>query len=408
MKKIVGAVLVATMLTGAAMADVGFSYKSSNYFTTAGGNLTYDHAARKDCLGVTMSNDFGGAVVDFDVDGGAMVQDEYYGWLNFTLPVGQLQVTAGKWNGRLVNRVKKDAGNLDGADFEKFKPGILKGKVGSDSDNLTEGKIAVVAAYTLSDVLPGKLMAKVGLVNGKWNPDAKAAVNATNVDSALLKPSKEVEDSDFIFNAGFVGEFSYQQDDLIKAIVSYKTFTKGTNVVGIFVSPLMIKNVDLMAGFTYGGYHEYDSKNTRWNTIKNEWGIDLRAQIKITDDLSITTMNNLSRSYRGDLGETKTNHEMIFWNMVNATYKIADNLKAALTLNTVADRLTTPGTRKDAMANRRNICMTISPALHIQATEKVSVTTSLRFQWDDIDFAHWDVTNNISSLKVPVIVKVSL
>ena len=60
------------------------------------------------------------------------------------------------------------------------------------------------------------------------------------------------------------------------------------------------------------------------------------------------------------------------------------------------------------MADRRNICMTISPALHIQATEKVAVTTSLRFQWDDIDFAHWDTTNNISSLKVPVIVKVSL
>ena len=408
MKKIVGEVLVATMLTGAAMADIGFSYKSSNYFTTTGGNLTYDHAARKDCLGVTLSNDFGGAVVDFDVDSGALVQDEYYGWLNFTLPRGQLQVTAGKWFGRNVNRVKKDAGNLDGADFEKFKPGVLKGKVASDSNNLTENKIAVVAAYTLSDLLPGKLMVKAGLVNSKWNPDAKAAVNATNVDSAIMAASKEVEDSDFIFNAGFVGEVSYAQDDFIKAVVSYKTLTKGSNVVGVFLSPLMFKNVDLMAGFTYGGYHEYDSKNARWNTIKNEWGIDLRAQYKINDDLSITTMNNLSRSYRGDNGTTNTNHEMVFWNMVNATYKIADNLKTSLTLNTVADRLTTPGTRADKMENRRNICMTISPALHIQATEKVSVTTVLRFQWDDIDFAHWDTTNNISSLKVPVIVKVSL
>ena len=108
MKKIVGAVLVATMLTGAAMADIGFSYKSSNYFTSAGGNLNYDHAARKDCLAIKLSNQYGGVVLDVDVKESKLVQDEYYGWLNFSLPVGQLQVTAGVWNGRLVNRVLTD------------------------------------------------------------------------------------------------------------------------------------------------------------------------------------------------------------------------------------------------------------------------------------------------------------
>ena len=392
MKKIVGAVLVATMLTGAAMADIGFSYKSSNYFTSAGGNLNYDHAARKDCLAIKLSNQYGGVVLDVDVKGSKLEQDEYYGWLNFSLPVGQLQVTAGVWNGRLVNRVLTDKGELDGDDFEKFKPGVVKGMSGADSDNLTEGKISVVAAYTLKDVLPGTLMAKLGLVKNTWNPDAAAATSTPTV------AYDKVEDSDFIINAGFVGELMYEQADLVKAVVSYKTYQKGSNTVGVFISPLMFEKVNMMIGGTYAGYHHWDSTTKSWNSIANEWGFDLRLRYKVTDAFSLNTMNNLSRRVSTAEGA----HEVSLWNMLNGTFKMADNIKAGLTLNFFTDTMTTPETR--------TINLTISPSVAIQATEHLSVTTVLRVDWNNLNFAHWDtsVYNQLSGVKVPVIVKFSL
>lgn len=398
MKKIVGAVLVASMVTGAAMADIGFSYKSSNYFTTAGGNLNYDHAARGDCLSVSLSNQYGGAVLDVDVDGGKLVQDEYYGWLNFGLPLGQLQVTAGVWNGRLVNRVRADAGELDDADFEKFKPGVVNGISGYDSDNLTEGNIAVVAAWTLNDVLPGTLMAKLGLVNGPWNPDASSATTTATV------AFDDVEDSDVKFNAGFVGEVMYAQDDLAKIVLSYKTYQKGSNTVGLFVSPLMIDKLSLTGGFTYAAYHHYDTSAKRWLHIRNEWGADLRARYQITDQLSVTTMNNLSRSIRS---ATKGQHELSLWNMVNATFKLNDTVKTGLTLNFFTDKLTTPGTLSDI---QRHIDLTISPSVAIQATERLSVTTALRAQWNNLNFAHWsrEKWNQLEGITVPVLVKFDL
>ena len=263
---------------------------------------------------------------------------------------------------------------------------------GADSDNLTEGKISVVAAYTLKDVLPGTLMAKLGLVKNTWNPDAAAATSTPTV------AYDKVEDSDFIINAGFVGELMYEQADLVKAVVSYKTYQKGSNTVGVFISPLMFEKVNMMIGGTYAGYHHWDSTNKSWNSIANEWGFDLRLRYKVTDAFSLNTMNNLSRRVSTAEGA----HEVSLWNMLNGTFKMADNIKAGLTLNFFTDTMTTPETR--------TINLTISPSVAIQATEHLSVTTVLRVDWNNLNFAHWDtsVYNQLSGVKVPVIVKFSL
>ena len=384
MKKIVGAVLAATMLAGTAMADIGFSYTGSNYFTTSGGNLKYVNDDRTDCLSVTMSNAAGGVVVDFDIDGGSLVEDEYYGWINFTLPFAQLQMTAGAWNGRYVNRVRADAGDLKAADFEKFKPGVINGTTGKDSDNLTGGAVSVVAAFTNQDVLPGTLMGKIGLVKSTYNPDADAAKNASE--------SGDATDGDLAISAGFVGELAYRQDGLVNLNLAIKNLVKNNFSFGLWVSPMMVDKLSLTLGGTVATVKDWDKTAKEWSDLGVEWGIDLRARYKIADGLSVTTMHNLSSAY----SSADDDSTMKLWNMLNATYAIADNLTTGLTLNMVTDNVT-----NNDFADARNISITVSPSLVIQATEKVTVTTALRAEWENVDFAHW--TENLAAVTIPVI-----
>ena len=367
MKKILGAVLAAGLLAGAATADIGFSYKGSNYFTPSSGNLGYNHGLRKDCMSVTFTNAAGGVVVDFDVEDSKLVEDEYYGWLNFGLPVGSLQVTAGRWSGRYVNRIRTDQGDLDGADFELYKPGVINGKTGEDSDNLTlgnKGKVGVVAAWTLADKLPGVLIAKLGLMSSTWNPDA----------------------DDVTVNAGFTGELAYRMDGLVNVNFAARSLEKNNWSFGLWASPLMVDKLQLTVGATVATVNKYDTKEEKWGANKTEWGVDLRARYKVTDALSLTTMNNISSGTALD-GE----NELILWDMLNATFAIADNLTTALTLQSVCRGF-------DSDHTCDGFAFTVSPSLAIHATERVAVTTSLR-----TEFAvnHWTI--NDMKLTVPVI-----
>ena len=380
MKKIVGAVLAAGMLAGVATADIGFSYKGSNYFTSSGGNLKYNHGMRKDCMGVTFTNDAGGIVVDFDVDDSELVQDEYYGWLNFGLPMGQLQVTAGRWSGRYVNRVLADKGDLDTADFEKYKPGVINGTTGSDSDNLTlgnKGKVGVVAAWTLADVIPGALIAKLGLFTSDWNPDAVTA------------------DEDVVVKAGFTGELAYRIEDLINVNLAVRSIDKKNLSFGLWVSPDMVEDLQLTVGGTVAMVNAYNSSKEKWGDTNVEWGVDLRARYRVTDAFSITTMNNISAGY--DSG--KDSNKLILWNMVNLTGVMADRLSTALTVQSVCD-----GFDSDHKAKCDGFDVTISPSLVIQATERARITTSLRTVFSGVDFTNdWEDVIGGVSFTIPVI-----
>ena len=59
----------------------------------------------------------------------------------------------------------------------------------------------------------------------------------------------------------------------------------------------------------------------------------------MTDDLSITMMNNFSSGIctDGTVKNRKGDSIGVLWNMLNATYKIADNLTAAFTLQNYAN-----------------------------------------------------------------------
>lgn len=370
MKKIVAAAVVGLTLAGAAFAEISFSYTGKNYFKSSAGTLDYD--SRTDCMALAISSSSAGVVLDFDTKDGKLVQDEYYGWMNFGLPAGNLQITAGSWNGRYVDRIKGDSGNLDGSDFELYKPGVINGLVGKDSDNLTLGKMAMTAAYTNTDLLPGTLMVKLALVNGSWNPDASSATNA--------KESGAVKNGDLVFSSGFAGEIAFRAEDLINANVAFRYLDKKSFSVATFVSPLMFKNLKATVGFTYGSVNNYaksnsaDGKTAVWANGATEFGIDLRLRYRITEKLAVTTMHNFS-SY-ASLSSDKTNckygdNTMVLWDMINVTYKPEDKITVGYTLNAVFSGL-------DSNHTFTGADLITTPYIRIDATSNVAVTTGAR------------------------------
>ena len=360
MKKIVAAAAAALLLAGAAFAaDISFSYTGSNYFKSSGGNLSYD--SRSDCMSVTLSNATSGVCLDFDTsDGKTLTQDSYYGWLNLGIPTGNLEFTAGVWTSRYVNRVRTDAGDLDSEDFELYKPGVINGSVAKDSDNLTQGKISMVAAYTNDDALPGKLMVKLGLVKSTWNPDATAATTATG--------SGDVTDGDLSLASGFVGEVAYREENLINVNLAVKSHVKNNYSFALFVSPLNLEGIDLTVGGTLGMVKPWNSTAKDWGNSGTEWGADLRARYQYSDNLSLTTMHNISSGY----SSSEDINTMILWDMFNVNYKMDDQVTLGCTLNAVFDNL-------DSDHVFTGVDLATSPYCAIKASERVTVTASMRF-----------------------------
>lgn len=353
MKKIVAAAAAGLILAGAAFADVSFSWKRTNI--VGGTSKALDSVERTDCLGLELSNDIAGVVFDWDIkENGSKATsklelDSYYGWMTFGLPVGNLQVTSGKWNGRYSDRVKSDAGDLDGKYYEAYKLGVIDGVVAADSDNLTEGQMSTVLAYTLADTLPGTLLVKAGIVkcNDKFN-------------------SKSVYGK-YDSQSGFVAEVGYRQEGLINVDVAIKNPSDKVTTIGAFVSPLMVENLRATVGFTMGNYDG-----------DKEFAFDARARYSITEKTAVTGMFNYSsiskeiikkvvNAYTGD-----DVNEM--WTMISVNHVAGDNIRFLATLqNTV----------RDFDADNGYTLTAFTPACEIQISEKALFTAAFDMRWDN-------------------------
>lgn len=350
MKKIVAAAAAGLMLAGAAFADVSFSYTGKAIMGDT--TKSFTKATRNDCLALTLSNDVAGVKCDWDLNGGDKMElDEFYAWMDFALPVGALEITSGKWNGRNVNRVKTEAGDLDGAYYEVYKPGIaIGGAQVADGANLTDGNYASVLAYTLSDVLPGKLMLKAGIVRVGNGKDTK--------DNVYYDPADK---TDVRSHSSFAYEVSYAQDDLIKATVAIKNYSFTTTSYGVYVSPLMVPGLDSMVGFTY-------------LTLDDDgaMGIDARAKYAITEKTSVTGMLNYSTTMLDNSDADVSS----LWTMLSVGYKAGDNIRYVATVNNQV---------KDMDAAAGTACkLSLSPACMIQASEKCNVTVGFDMSWDNV------------------------
>lgn len=423
MKKIIGAALAASLLAGTAFADISFSYKNSNYFTTNSGNLVYDNAKHTDCLGVEISNDLAGVVVDFDIESGALSEDEYYGWMKF----GALKVTAGKWTSRFVNRVKKDGGELDGADFEMYKPGVINPyytTVGVDSDNLTKGKLASVVDYTV-DMGGAKILLK-GAITQPWFTET--VYDSSSFDSRYYvgdTTTAKTRKNTWSIKSGFAFEAAYIMDQ-IAANVAIRNPQSGSYSVAAF-GTYGDDQITLTAGVTAGVMSKVGSaggtagnggiqltSNTpaamtnmtigeASNSGKEmEYAVDFRLRFQLTDKLSFTTMHNISSWVGVDANALTTAsgtqaHKNFtgLWDMVNLTYQADEKVKALITLNSYI---------KDLSADKNMFTkVVLTPALAIQATEHASVTTGLHCEWTDAGDNEEGFT-----AKVPVIFKFAL
>ena len=337
MKKIVAAV-AALLVAGAAFADVSFAWKGSAI--VGGTTKKLDSVTRKDCLSVAVTTDVAGVVYDMDITNtGAMDLDCFYGWLTFALPVGNLQVTSGKWDARNIERVKQDAGELDGKYFEAHKPGVINGSVAKDSANLTgSDNMATVLAYTLTDVLPGTLMAKFGLVSSDYGK--------------------------FDSQAGFVGELYFAMDDMFKATVSIRNPIADAFSVGAFVSPLMLDSLKATVGFSFGSLKVNDE-------TKTEMGIDARARYAITEKVAIDGMFNYSKTAisKGANGEDLTS----MWYLVGANLQATEDIRFVAAFNS---------TITDLSAERGAVVSHFVPAVEFNPSEKAKVTVGFDAAWN--------------------------
>ena len=347
MKKIVAAAAVGLILAGAAFADVSFSWKRTNI--VGGTSKALDNVARADCVALELSNDIAGVVFDWDIeeqakDTSKLSLDSYYGWMTFGLPVGNLQVTSGKWSGRYADRVKSDAGDLDSKYYEAYKLGVIDGVLSADADNLTEGKMATVLAYTLADTLPGTLLVKAGIVNfgadyGKF--DSKS---------------------------GFVAEVGYRQEGLFNVNLALKTPADKKTVFSAFVSPLMVENLRATVGFTMGN-----------NDGDSEFAIDARARYAFTEKTAVTGMFNYS-SISKELGRSDSDKHADddlnkMWTMVSVNHVAGDNIRFLATLqNTVKDF---------AKSGDEKYLTAFTPACEITVSEKAVVTAAFDMRWDN-------------------------
>lgn len=355
MKKIVAAAAAGLILAGTAFADVSFSWKRTNI--VGGTSKALDSVTRSDCLGLELSNDIAGVVFDWDIEEGSsdtskLALDSYYGWMTFGLPVGNLQVTSGKWNGRYSDRVKSDAGDLDPEYYEAYKLGVIDGVIASDSDNLTNGKMSTVLAYTLADTLPGTLLVKAGI---------RACAEPNTDDVATVEYGK------FDSKSGFVAEVGYRQEGLINVDVAIKSPKNKQTIIGAFVSPLMVENLRATVGFTMGNYDG-----------DKEFAFDARARYAITEKTAVTGMFNyssISKEIIKKVVNAYTGDDVnAMWTMISVNHVAGDNIRFLATLqNTV----------RDFDADNGYNLTAFTPACEIQISEKALFTAAFDMRWDN-------------------------
>ncbi|WP_407427468.1 hypothetical protein [Treponema sp.] len=375
MKKIVGAVLAASLLAGSAFAaDLSFDYTGSGIFGST--TKKVNAVERTDCFALNLQTDIAGVHVDWDIEDEKLALDELYGWLTFGLPVGNLQITSGKWNSRYADRVNTDAGDLGGDYFDAHKLGnIIDNTISLDADNLTEGAMSSVLAYTLADALPGTLMTKVGFVSTADN-DAKAT--KTSYHTVTTNPKTPLF-------CGFVGEVAYKQEGLANIDLAIKHLTENQTSAGFYVSPLVSETLEATAGFTYG-----------YNTADvTEVAGDLRARLTITEKVALTGMFNYSQVSIKDVDDPYK----AMWGMLSVNYTAAENIRFLATLgNTVTDF--------DA---EYGACITnFTPACEIKGSEKVTVTTAVDLRWDNSAAKGIKPFAGTCDISIPVYVHVAL
>ena len=427
MKKIVSVVAVA-MLTFSAVfaADISIEYKTagnvySETKTKKDGKITkstktvldqtgYDGASS--CFVLSASSDVGGFLLDIDPDAAASTNelDQWYAWVNF----GNIQTTVGMWKSRYVDRVKEDAGNWADKDFERYKPGVIGGVYAKDIDNLTYNtvenhqKLATALAYTIRPNDDVYFMTKALIVN--------AGGTKTVADQwGGIGMNGDGEYNNYFFS-GFAGEIALKVNKLFDLNVAARSEKRNSLGLGAFIRPLMFDSANLLFGFSYGkNLADYgDDIESNYS----EFAIDFRARIKLSDNLALTTMNNMSSFTDAKTKNAKVdpNKTIKLWDMVSLAYKSSEQLLLQLTVESEC-AVYARGVNKTGDENvdyyvgdLGGINLSVIPGMTWTFNANAKLTAGLKFDFGGIRAsADYKAANEINTgFSVPVVFKVVL
>ena len=383
MKKILSTMLVGALIAGIAFAEVKFEYKGTAILGNTSKNIGKGYVYRSDAFLLGVKNEVAGIEFEADLKPGdykdfvaaqgatKFVVDHFYGYLTFGLPVGNLMITSGRYDGRWASRVKSDGGELDGRYYEAYKLGTM-GKIAKDMNNLTGAdNYSTVIAYTLNDVLPGSLMFKAGIVALNEDPWGFGDVyNEGDSDSTTIK-------------SGFVGQIALRLDDLLKFNVDFKTLKQNAYAFGIFLSPLMVEKLEATVGFSMGLYRPGDKIAEASRYDRTEWGVDLRLRYAITEKWAVTTMHNITGIKVTPNSANKTTTEVdtnAMWNMLSVSYKAGDNIRFLATVQNNNTDWKASFYNKD----KGTQVLSITPACEIKISERSKFTAAFDIRWDGV------------------------
>lgn len=341
MKKIVCALTAGALLAAAAFAGDGEISASLHYKQGIDiAKLTFDLDGDDDTKGtffipdecnkaqdemkITVKSDYCGAFIDFynsisgishtytdatqdgsEATGAANYIYSFYGWINYTFDWGTIYGQAGLFDSRFTDLITVDAGEIK---LEGKKLGVNNGDVAKDVDNL--GSTILVSSWKsgqrmissyfggqFSDILPGTISAYAGI-----NKNENAFIVTKDDSGNALITS----------DASYVFEMTYAQDKFINADVVFRMPAQDVYAFGAYVNPVMIENLNLVAGFSYG--YNANTTNSKYVNDGNEWAVDVRARYVFNDKFALITHNNYSSVVQV---KAKTERKQIYtaWNL---------------------------------------------------------------------------------------------
>ena len=329
MKKIISALTISALALGSVFADISLAYTQKGIITKSNGSDTSSKldlngykAKVTDDVVFSLSNDLAGVVVDVDpyyeeagrvnMANNTSFFDQYYGWVKFF--DGSMKLQSGVWGSRSVNRMNKDAGKWESAEYERYKPGIIGGLLGSDISRTAafNGNTALSTALTYSSDL--FTVTAVAISN-----DYK-----TNTGTVTTETTK----------SGFGAEVAVNLDENTKIQAILKSPFDQSIAFAAFVDKknfdIKGQSIDFLAGATFaqGAYNT----STYSDSSSYEFGADFRARYELNDKVAVTTMNNLSYLGWASTSGTKNARYYILWDMVSLACMVSDNLKVMATL----------------------------------------------------------------------------
>ena len=388
-------------------------------------------------LVITAKNDFAGFVLDVQPNAttkaafSASNLKEYYAWMNF----GNLQLTTGKWKSRYTQLLDTYQGEWEDDDFMRYPLGVVGGKIAYDVDNLTgevtadgtkkagnsqivvkyktEQRVSTALAYTirpnddtyfmLKGVAVDHTKAKNGTKywggTGKWDSDKKYADG----------------EYDITFFSGFAAEAALHTA-AFDFNVAAKSFNRNELALGAFLAPKMGAST-LLFGFT-AGLNLEDNGDTVDHNYR-EFGIDFRGIFKLSDALSITTMNNLSVIDNQKAKNVDYNDNIFhLWDMVSFGYKANDKVLAQLTVEGECDLLRNyqdpADAKKEKTDNVRDLggfTLSVIPGIVYSFNENASLTAGFKLEFAEIgasaDFKSSKHTTT-TKISIPVVFAVAL